>query len=353
MKSKVEFLKKWPTESKLTEAVGFKPEKFLILYDRRLSKNAEFAKWIKDFKFAMPLSGGEELKDFSKFSDLVKKVVKFVSPFSASNLCIVGVGGGTIGDFTGFLASLLKRGLPLIHIPTTLLAAMDSAHGGKTALNLGQFKNQIGTFYPADAILIVQSIFEGLPEEQIKSGVGELAKMAFIDGGELYQAFKDKFEMSLSFVWEQLPKAIEAKYGWVEKDPLERTGERQVLNLGHSLGHVIESYYSIPHGIAVGHGLAFVVRWSQHQGYLPVAQETEALQLLEEKIGFSTPKAFAKAKGAFSKSRLFKLLSEDKKLVDERHLTCVFLKAIGQPLRKKMTLESFVTETQRQGWTSL
>lgn len=334
------------------EALGFKPEKYLVIYDRKLASDPEFAQWIKGFKFTMPVKAGEELKDLSKLSDHVKKIFKLMSPFSTKGLCLIGIGGGSIGDFTGFVASILKRGVPLIHMPTTLLAAMDSAHGGKTALNLGEFKNQIGTFYPADAVIIVQSIFESLAKDQIQSASGELAKMALIEGGDLFKAVKKDFAPTIGSIFNLLPSAIDAKYRWVEKDPYEKQGERQVLNLGHSLGHVLEGYYKVPHGFAVGEGLIFAVRWSHHQGYLSAEQEADALALLE-KLGFMNAPEFAKKYRALSKPKLFKMISEDKKLVDARHLTCVFLKGIGSPIRKKMTIESFVTETQRQGWTAL
>lgn len=352
MKSKVEFLKTLPSKAKMAEVLGFKPEKFLIVCDRRVEKSPEVKKWLKDFAYVYSVRGGEDLKDLSSLGDHVKKITKLVTPFPVRGLCVVALGGGTVGDFTGFVASILKRGVPLIQIPTTLLAAMDSAHGGKTALNVGGFKNQVGTFYAADAVLIVRSLFEGLPELQIRSASGELAKMALIEGGELFSKLKS-FKADLDFIWEHLPSAIEAKYRWVEKDPYERSGERQVLNLGHSLGHPLESYYGIPHGIAVAQGLVFALQWSQHQGYLPAASEGEALELLTEQMGFLQPKEFAKKHRAMSRSRLMRLVSEDKKLTDARNMNFVFLENIGSPFRKKMTLESFLTETQRQGWTAL
>lgn len=353
MKSKVEFLKKLPSKERLTEALGFKPEKYVIICDRQIAKLPEAKKWLSEFACVYPVKGGEDLKNLSEFGDHVKKIAKLVSPFSTRGLCVVGVGGGTVGDFTGFLASTVRRGVPLIHIPTTLLSAMDSAHGGKTALNVGEFKNQIGTFYPADCILIVRSLFEGLPDVQLQSASGELAKMALIDGGELFEQLKSNFKLELDFLWGQLPKAIEIKHRWVQKDPLEQSGERQILNLGHSLGHVLESYFGLPHGVAVGEGLIFALRWSHHQGFLSAAAESEGLQVLQQNIGFLGAQEFAKRNRQLSRSRLVRLISEDKKLTDARHMNFVFLENIGAPFRKKMALESFLTETQRQGWASL
>jgi 3-dehydroquinate synthase len=352
-KTTIDFLKKLPSENRLSEVLGYKPEKYLVIYDSRLRKQDGFKKWVSDFKFTYPVNGGESLKDLNSFSGHLKKIFKEVSPFSARSLCVVGVGGGSVGDFVGFLSSVIKRGVPLIHIPTTLLAAMDSAHGGKTALNVGDVKNQVGTFYPADGILIVKSLFEGLPPLQIESASGELAKMALIEGGKLFQRFAAEFRPDLDTLWEFLPDVIEAKYKVVEKDPFERTGERQVLNLGHSLGHALESYYSLAHGVSVAHGLVFALQWSEHQGYFSTQALEETLKLLEEKTGVLRPKEFARKFKSMSRSKLAKYIAEDKKLTDARHLNFIFIEKVGLAFRKAVTLESFLTETQRQGWTSV
>lgn len=348
---KVEFLKKLPSENRMADSLGYRPEKYLIIYDKKLKKNETVAKWLKDYPYTYAVHGGESLKDLYKLSGHIRSLFKLVSPFSARSLCIVALGGGTIGDFAGFIASVLKRGVPLIHIPSTLLAAMDSAHGGKTALNVAEVKNQIGTFYPAQSILIVRSLFDGLPNLQIQSAAGELVKMALLEGGPLYKRVVEEFSPTLESVWEFLPEVIEAKYKVVQKDPFEKSGERQVLNLGHSLGHALESYYGLPHGVAVGEGLIFAVEWSSHQGYFRGAEPEQVLDFLEHKIGFLKPRDFAKKYRSMSRNKLSKYISEDKKLTDTRHFNFIFLENLGVPFRKTVTLESFLTETQRQGWT--
>ncbi len=352
-KTKVEFLKKLPSRERLSEALGFKPEKFLVIYDKRLAKNDTVKKWLKDYALAYPVPAGEDLKDLYAFASHVKKIFKMITPFSNRSICVVGLGGGSVGDFTGFLASVLKRGVPLVHIPTTLLAALDSAHGGKTALNVAEVKNQIGTFYSANAILIVRSLFEGLPALQMQSAGGELAKMALLEGGPLFERFKEDFKPDLDSIWEFLPDAIQAKYKVVQKDPFERSGERQVLNLGHSLGHALESYYKLAHGLAVGLGLIFAIQWSEHQGYFRGSNPEEVIRLLIERLKIQRPRDFARAHRPMSRSKLMRYVNEDKKMTDTRHFNFIFLEDVGQAFRKEVTLESFLTETQRQGWTSV
>ena len=353
MQTKVEFLKKLPSPARLAEALAFKPEKFLLVYDRQLAKSKVFCEWLRDYPHAYPVKSGESLKDLNSFASHVKKIFRLISPFSNKSLCVVAVGGGTTGDFAGFLSSVLKRGVALVHIPSTLLAAMDSAHGGKTALNVGSFKNQIGTYYPASAVLIVKSLFEDLPELQIQSAAGELAKMAVLTGGPLFARFRDEFKLDIESIWTLLPEVIEAKNRVVEKDPRETSGERQILNLGHSLGHALESYYGIAHGQAVGEGLIFALRWSAHQGYFRGDEPNDLVEFLRQRLGFLGGRDFAKRHRPMARLRLHRLVTEDKKLTDTRHLSFIFLEKVGVPFRKVVTVESLLTESQRQGWTAL
>jgi 3-dehydroquinate synthase len=350
-KTKVEFLKKLPSKERLQESIGLKPEKYVVIYDKKLARTESVKKWLGDFTVAYGVSAGEELKDVANFPGHLRRIMRLLGPFSSKSIALIGLGGGSIGDFAGFLASVLKRGVPFVQIPTTLLAAMDSAHGGKTALNVGGIKNQIGTFYPADSVLIVKSLFEGLPDLQLLSASGELAKMALLAGGDLYAKIKDGFEPELEKIWELLPAAIEAKYRIVERDPFEKSGERQLLNLGHSLGHALESYYGIPHGVAVGEGLIFAAQWSAHMGFL--RNSREIIDVLEQRTRFQPAREFAKRNRPMSRTRLQRYVAEDKKLTDTRHLNFVFLEDVGKAFRKVVTLESFLTETQRQGWTSV
>ncbi|MGE3682278.1 MAG: 3-dehydroquinate synthase family protein [Bdellovibrionales bacterium] len=349
----VEFLKKLPSESRLAEALGFRPEKYLVIYDKRLRKNESVEKWLRDFTFTYPVTAGEKLKDVHDFPSHFKRIFNLVSPFSARSLCVLALGGGTVGDFAGFVSSVMKRGVPLVHIPTTLLAAMDSAHGGKTGLNLGAIKNQVGSFYPANSVLIVRSLFEALPILQLQSASGELAKMALLQGGALFERFERHFKPDLETFWEFLPDVIDVKYGFVAQDPYEETGHRQVLNLGHTLGHALESYHGIAHGLAVGEGLIFAIQWSHHSGYLREKQPAHLIDLLVEKIGVLKPLEFVKKHRMMSRAKLAKFIMEDKKLTDTRHMSFIFLESIGRPFRKVVPLESFLTETQRQGWTAV
>lgn len=346
----VQFLKKLPVKKKLSENLEFSPEKYALIYDKKLEAESVFRKWRESFELTYAVSGGEKLKDLDYFSGHVKKIMRVVGSASPKNMAVLAVGGGSVGDFAGFFASVYKRGVPLVHMPSTLLSSLDSAHGGKTALNVGDFKNQIGTFYPASSVLIIKELLESLPETQILAATGELAKIALISGGELFAKMKDTSIKTFDDVWEHLPAAINAKYEVVKKDPFEKTGERIVLNLGHTLGHAFELYYGLPHGVAIGLGLVFSAHWSHHHGYLDFQELELITAYLHERFGVQRAHQFFAKKRRMSRGRLRRLIAEDKKLTSQEHLSFVFLAGIGRPLVKVVTLESVLTEAQRQGW---
>ena len=168
---------------------------------------------------------------------------------------LVAFGGGSITDLAGLAASTYKRGLGLIHIPTTLIGMVDAASGGKTAIDFGGIKNSIGSFYLPDHILIAPDLLQTLPPEEILSGKGEILKYALLTGDDPETMLQD----------EHLPRTVrrclEYKEAIVSQD-LRDAGTRQVLNLGHTAGHALEAlhlnnprYAPVPHGIAVAAGI--------------------------------------------------------------------------------------------------
>ena len=146
-----------------------------------------------------------------------------------------------MGDLTGFISSIYKRGVSLIHVPTTWLAALDSAHGGKNALNVSGIKNVVGTYYFSKAVFIVEEILQTLPLKQKHLAFGELLKIALIDGGELYRSLKQNPNWQKSLWKVFLKKGIAAKMKIIRKDPFEKKSIRSVLNFGHTVGHILEN----------------------------------------------------------------------------------------------------------------
>ncbi|MCB0368948.1 MAG: hypothetical protein KDD45_05710, partial [Bdellovibrionales bacterium] len=158
----------------------------ILIYDKYLQKNPSLNKWIEQFSFSLPVKAGENLKQLNQFEKHLLTLLKIVEKAKTKNITIVALGGGSLGDFAGFLASVFKRGVPLIHIPSTWLSAIDSSHGGKTALNVAGYKNQIGTFYPANKIYIIKNLLLTQPQVRLADSMGEVLKTILINGGHLW-----------------------------------------------------------------------------------------------------------------------------------------------------------------------
>ena len=198
------------------------------------------------------LSPGESTKNLENAIYLWKSLRGM--GFTRKSL-IIALGGGVISDLAGFVASTYMRGVSFVAIPTTLLAQVDAAIGGKTGINL-EGKNIVGTFYLPRYVLIDPVFLSTLPEEEWLNGYGEMVKYAVLDR-EIYEMFMEKNRVDE----EVIEKCARYKMRVVEKD-LRENGIRMQLNLGHTLGHAIEKVtdYRIKHGIAVTYGLKFAAR---------------------------------------------------------------------------------------------
>lgn len=172
---------------------------------------------------------------------------------------IINVGGGVVTDLGGFVASVFKRGLDFINIPTTVLSQVDASVGGKTGVDLGPFKNQLGLFADAKHVFIDASFLETLPSEQILSGFAEMIKHGLIADQNYWNILKSSDPYDLNALKEFIQTSIYIKGNIVDQDPKE-SGIRKTLNFGHSIGHGIEGFMleageAVPHGYAVAWGM--------------------------------------------------------------------------------------------------
>lgn len=316
----------------------------LLIYDGILEK--KFSKWIKTFPRRYKVRSGEQLKDIQKLPLHLKKIAGLISDLSPKQIQIVAFGGGSVGDFAGFVASVYKRGVGFIQIPSTWLAAIDSAHGGKNALNVGGFKNQIGTIYPAAEVFCVQEVLFSQPQIRADEALGELLKIALLEGHELYeQVAKMQGPISHEKIWSVLGPAVSAKYKVVAQDPYEETGYRHLLNLGHTFGHAVESVHNLPHGIAVNIGLHFSLRWSQQQGYL---SEKDYQKICETSLG-----SYLVDLGPYlaekNISKYIAAIGQDKKKTSATHVRFIFLQGPGKPLIESVSLKEIEKFMRSQG----
>ena len=233
------------------------------------------------FRFVFP--AGEASKNLETYGALLNALCE--GGFSRSDT-VAALGGGVVGDLAGFAAATYQRGMGLIQLPTSLLAAVDSSVGGKTAVDLTAGKNQAGAFYQPQAVLCDVDTLATLPAAEYRNGCAEIVKYAMIADAALF----DRLEgASVSANYEAvIARCVEIKRDFVEADEHD-TGRRMMLNFGHSFGHAIEtlSGYATPHGQAVAMGMAAITRAAAQKGDCDAAV-AERLTALLMRIGLPT-----------------------------------------------------------------
>ncbi len=242
---------------------------------------------------------------------------------------IVSIGGGIIGDISGFVASTFNRGIPFINVPTTLLAMVDSSIGGKTGINTKYGKNLLGSFYQPKAVIADLDFIEKLPENEFKNSMAEIIKIAAV----LDNGFFEFLEKNLDLILKRQPKvleqviakSIELKKEVVEKDEKE-SGIRQLLNFGHTIGHGLENYfnYSKKHGYCISIGMCVEARISRIMGILSRSDE-ERLARLIKKTGLPT-----RINETIEAETLIKIMQLDKKAISNKP-RFILLESIGKP----------------------
>ncbi len=323
------------------------PLESVVLYDSVLDNAAEFKLWRKNFAFSLPLKAGESLKTLSSLTAVLKALAKMEIPQTTS-LTFIAVGGGSVGDFVGFIASVFLRGRFFVQIPSTWLAAVDSAHGGKNGLNFDKNKNQIGTFYPAHKIYLSENLLRTQPTARKEEAMGEVIKASIINSKETFEYLEKKqSRLNNSDFFRLLPTLVTAKMDIVKADPFETNGLRRVLNLGHTIGHVLEGQFKLAHGDAVKLGILFSARWSNHKRYLNSTQLQRITNLI---LDSSNGKHIhlQKILKKISKDRWLVLLKKDKKITSLNTIDFIFIKNIGKVHRQKVSMKEILSEIQRQ-----
>lgn len=203
---------------------------------------------------------------------------------------IVGIGGGTVSDITGFAASTFKRGIPFGFVPTTLLAQVDASIGGKNGVNFNGYKNMIGVVRQPDFCVIDFSFLKTLPLEQLVSGMAEIVKCGAILDPDLFLLVEENYGEIISLDAGRLEQAVSrtvsSKMKVVGEDEMDG-GERMKLNFGHTVGHAIEKVASLPHGHSISIGMAAESWLAVQKGILP-SNEARRIEKLLKDIGLPT-----------------------------------------------------------------
>lgn len=216
--------------------------------------------------------------------------------------CVVGVGGGMVTDIAGFVASVFHRGIPVVHVATTLLAQIDAAIGGKTGVNLAEGKNLVGTYWQPSGVICDTDVLATLPEREAASGRGELAKYHWLGGGRL-----DELDLD-----ERVAACVRIKADVVASDERE-SGRRAILNYGHTLAHALETAgaYDLRHGEAVAIGLIYAAEVAHRLGRIDVEAVAEHRRVVD---AYGLPGAIPKG---LDDDELLSLFARDKKATRE------------------------------------
>ena len=213
---------------------------------------------------------GEDAKNWKTLQMLVGTLARMNHPRSRP---VIALGGGSVGDLTGFAASIYRRGCPVIHVPTTLLAQVDSAVGGKTAIDAEGEKNLVGTFHLPAMVVADPAFLATLDDRQLRAGIAEIAKYGAIGDPDFFAWVTANTQALLAADPATCARAarhcIAAKQSYVENDLHDLTGKRALLNFGHTFGHAVESLAglgSVLHGEAVGLGMLLATRLSERHG---------------------------------------------------------------------------------------
>ncbi len=273
-------------------------------------------------KYVLP--AGEENKNLDEIRNVYSFLIE--NKFDRKTL-LVALGGGVVGDMTGFIAATFLRGVDFIQIPTTLLAQVDSSIGGKTGVDFDGFKNMIGAFKMPSLVYVNLETIKTLPGRQFVSGFAEVMKSALLKDESFYVWLIDNNyeirDLDLDTLAEMVYRADDIKRIIVEKDPYEKK-DRALLNLGHTLGHAIEKFYDFNflHGecVALGCVAAAFISWKKE-----FLSKEEFYEIRDMFVLFGLPISMDLADTA----RIIELTKNDKKMTDG-HVKFILLKKIGK-----------------------
>jgi 3-dehydroquinate synthase len=259
---------------------------------------------------------------------------------------LVAVGGGIIQDLSAFIASVYMRGLSWSYLPTTVLAMVDSCIGGKSSINVGPYKNLVGTFHPPQRILIDPALALTLPDDQKASGLIEAAKICFCRGEDSFArhvSYGPSVGMDTAALEQVIANSLQGKKWFIEIDEFDKN-ERLLLNFGHTFGHAIEgaTHFAVSHGIAVGLGILCAIEFERQRGISYAG--VERVKLLEEHLHvmISEVPGLAAPISGMDVDDVIERFGSDKKH-GPRHYTLILIADNGDVVLRKIDKSAEVT----------
>lgn len=275
------------------------------------------------------IPAGEQHKNQSTVNSIIQQFIEYGAD---RKTFVVGVGGGVVTDIAGFTASVYMRGLKFGFVPTTVLAQVDASIGGKNGIDTGLYKNLVGVIRQPEFILFDHSLLHTLPQEQWVNGFAEIIKHACIKDKDLFELLESHqlqdFRNDKALLADLIKKNIMIKSDIVIQDEFE-TGDRKLLNFGHTIGHAIENLYQLPHGYAVSIGITAACALSEELNFLLSTERERVVGLLKQ---YKLPVSFD-----VEGDKIFQMLTMDKKRVSGE-INFILLNGIGKALIKPVSL---------------
>lgn len=274
------------------------------------------------------LKPGEEYKVQATVDSIIEQLIALESN---RKTILIGVGGGVITDITGYVASIFMRGIKFGFIPTSLLALVDASIGGKNGIDVGVYKNMVGIIRQPSFILHDLNFLTSLPESEWQNGFAEIIKHACIKDAAMFKELEandlKKYQKKKNLIGELIKRNALIKTKVVQHDEHE-SGERRLLNFGHTLGHALENQYELSHGQAVAIGMVYACKISEQ---ITGFKETNRVASVIEKYGLPT---YAK----FDNQKAFDVLKMDKKR-ERKEMNYILLEKIGKGVVKSISLD--------------
>lgn len=301
-------------------------------------------RYLPDGVNRLVLPPGEKEKNWASIDRILSAAL---SLGLARDSVFVALGGGVILDMTAFAASLYMRGARAVLVPTTLLSMVDATLGGKTGIDYGGGKNLVGTFYPAESVIISPDTLSTLTDKEYRCGLGEVVKHAFLSSDRRLYDFllsnrEDILRRNSAVMGEMIKLSLEVKIEYITRDPEEKKGIRSALNLGHTFGHALEAMrgFEVSHGEGVAWGMGRAFEVGKNIGETPSDYADEALSLIDS-FGFDT--SYRVRKEDFPS--FYGAIGKDKKKKGGE-VKFVLMKGQGEPVLlplEKKTVEEAVT----------
>lgn len=264
---------------------------------------------------------GEEYKQQATVDKILKQLIAFEAD---RNTFIVGVGGGVVTDITGYAAGVYMRGVKFGFVPTTILAMVDAAIGGKNGIDVGIYKNLAGLIRQPDFLLFDYSMLQTLPQDQWINGFAEIIKHACIKDLPLFELLESEsltaFQTDPAKLAALIERNVSIKTNVVLKDEFEK-GDRKLLNFGHTLGHAIENNYQLLHGHAISIGMVAACNISAAISHFDASEKQRIVMLIEK---YHLPSSIQ-----FDKEKIWEILKMDKKRAG-KEMNFILLKQIGE-----------------------